>query len=154
MSGALEDDRRFRVLNVIGDSSRHVLAAVVDTSTSGARVARELDRIAKLLRYACLVVSDYGTELTSNAMLSWQENRRVDWHYIAPGKPMQNGLMESSNGPMRAERLDERLFRLSALIGASTGSPRGSITNDQERTKPCTELADKLGLKAEQTNDH
>lgn len=127
---------------------------MIDTSISGARVARELDRIAKLLRYACLVVSDYGTELTSNAMLSWQEDRKVDWHYIAPGKPMQNGLMESSNGPMRAERLNEHLFRLSALIGASTGSPRRSITNGQERTKPCTELTDKLGLKGEQGNGH
>ncbi len=45
----------------------------------------------------------YGRELTSNAMLKWQEDRKVGWHYIAPGKPMQNGLVESFNGRMREE---------------------------------------------------
>lgn len=52
----------------------------------------------------------YGTELTSNAMLKWQEDRHVDWHYIAPGKPMQNGLVESFNGRLRDECLNEALF--------------------------------------------
>ena len=79
MSDALEDGRRFRVLNVIDDFSRECLAAVVDTSIGGARVARELDRIAELRGYPCLVVSDNGTELTSNAMLKWQEDRQVSW---------------------------------------------------------------------------
>lgn len=110
MSDALEDGRRFRVLNVIDDFSRECLAAVVDTSIGGARVARELDRIADLRGYPCMVVSDNGTELTSNAMLKWQEDRKVDWHYIAPGKPMQNGLIESFNGRMREECLNEHLF--------------------------------------------
>ncbi len=57
-----------------------------------------------------MVVSDNGTELTSNAMLKWQEDRKVEWHYIAPGKPMQNGLVESFNGRMREECLNEHLF--------------------------------------------
>ena len=110
MSDALEDGRRFRVLNVIDDFSRECLAAVVDSSIGGARVARELDLIAELRGYPCLVVSDNGTELTSNAMLKWQEDRKVGWHYIAPGKPMQNGLVESFNGRMREECLNEHLF--------------------------------------------
>ncbi len=101
MSDALEDGRRFRVPNVIDDFSRECLAAVVDTSIGGARVARELVRITELRGYPCLVVSDNGTELTSNAMLKWQEDRKVGWHYIAPGKPMQHGLVESFNGWMR-----------------------------------------------------
>ena len=85
-------------------------AAVVDTSIGGARVARELDRIAELRGYPCMVVSDNGTELTSNAMLKWQEDRKVGWHYIAPGKPMQNGLVESFNGRIREECVNEHLF--------------------------------------------
>jgi len=105
MSDALEDGRSFRVLNVIDDFSRECLAAVVDTSIGGARVARELDRIAQLRGYPCMVVSDNGTELTSNAMLKWQADRKVGWHYIAPGKPTQNGLVESFNGRMREECL-------------------------------------------------
>ena len=50
-----------------------------------------------------MVVSDNGTELTSNAILTWQQDRKVEWHYIAPGKPMQNGLIESFNGRLRDE---------------------------------------------------
>jgi transposase InsO family protein len=46
-----------------------------------------------------------GTELTSNAMLKWQEDRQVEWHYIAPGKPMQNAFIESFNGRLRDEML-------------------------------------------------
>jgi putative transposase len=95
----------------------------------------------------------YGTELTSNAILKWQEERKVEWHYIAPGKPMQNGFVESFNGRLRDECLNEHLFanlrHARELIAdwrndynhhrptrASAGSPRGSITNGQQRTKP------------------
>ena len=48
-----------------------------------------------------MIVSDNGTELTSNAILVWQQERDVEWHYIAPGKPMQNGFVESFNGRLR-----------------------------------------------------
>jgi putative transposase len=110
VSDSLSCGRRFRILNVIDDFSRECLAAVVDTSLSGERVARELDRIVELRGRPCMVVSDNGTELTSNAILKWQEDRKVEWHYIAPGKPMQNGLVESFNGRMRDECLNEHLF--------------------------------------------
>lgn len=107
---SLSCGRRFRILNVIDDFSRECLAAVVDTSLSGERVARELDWIAEMRGYPCMVVSDNGTELTANAILKWQEDRKVDWHYITPGKPMQNGFLESFNGRMRDECLNEHLF--------------------------------------------
>ena len=58
-----------------------------------------------------MIVSDNGTELTSNAILRWCSEHRIEWHYIAPGKPMQNGFVESFNGRMRDERLDETIFR-------------------------------------------
>ena len=104
VSDSLSDGRRFRVLCVIDDFSRECLAAVVDTSLSGQRVGRELDSIARVRGYPCMVVSDNGTELTSNAILKWQEERQVEWHYIAPGKPMQNGFVESFNGRLRPYR--------------------------------------------------
>ena len=110
VSDVLSDGRRFRLLSVIDDYSRECLALIVDNSLSGVRVARELDRIAELRGYPCMVVSDNGTELTSNAMLKWQEDRKVEWHYIAPGKPMQNGFVESFNGRLRDECLNEHLF--------------------------------------------
>ena len=57
-----------------------------------------------------MVVSDHGTEFTSNAMLAWTSEHRIAWHFIAPGKPMQNGICESFNGRMRDELLNETLF--------------------------------------------
>jgi putative transposase len=110
VSDTLVDGRRFRILCVIDDFSRECLATVVDNSISGDRVARELDAIAARRGYPCMVVSDNGTELTSNAMLRWQQDRAVEWHYIAPGKPMQNGFVESFNGRLRDECLNEHLF--------------------------------------------
>lgn len=57
-----------------------------------------------------MIVSDNGTEFTSNAILAWSKDLKVEWHYIAPGKPMQNGYVESFNGRMRDELLNESLF--------------------------------------------
>ncbi len=56
------------------------------------------------------MVFDNGTEFTSNVMLRWQQDQRVEWHYIAPGKPMQNGLVESFIGRLRDECLNEHPF--------------------------------------------
>ena len=58
-----------------------------------------------------MIVSDNGTELTSNAILRWCFEKKIEWHYIAPGKPMQNGFVESFNGRMRGELLNETMFR-------------------------------------------
>ena len=110
VADALGNGRRFRVLTIVDDFTRECLALVADTSLSGLRVARELDRIAEARGYPSMIVSDNGTELTSHAMLRWQEERSVLWHYIAPGKPQQNGFVESFNGRLRDECLNEHLF--------------------------------------------
>jgi len=110
VSDALASSRRFRILTVVDDFSRECLALVVDNSLSGVRVARELDLIVEIRGRPCMIVSDNGTELTSRAMLEWQQERRVEWHYIAPGKPTQNGFIESFNGRLRDECLNEHLF--------------------------------------------
>jgi putative transposase len=84
---------------------------VVDTSSSGARVARELDAIiAAGGRPPLMIVNDNGTELTSLAILRWTQDRLVEWHYIAPAKLQQNGHVESFNGRLRDECLNETLF--------------------------------------------
>lgn len=110
VSDSLVDCRRFRILCVIDDFSRECLATVVDNSISGVRVGRELDRIAEARGHPHMIVSDNGTELTSNAILKWSQDRQVEWHYIQPGKPMQNGFVESFNGRLRDECLNEHLF--------------------------------------------
>ena len=83
---------------------------LADISFSGSRVGRELDRIAEARGCPAAIVSDNGTELTSHAILHWQEERVVLWHHIAPGKPQQNGFVESFNGRFRDECLNEHLF--------------------------------------------
>ncbi|WP_156139588.1 IS3 family transposase [Sphingomonas sp. 35-24ZXX] len=102
--------RRFRVLNVVDDVTKECLAAVPDTSISGHRVVRELTQLIAQRGKPGMIVSDNGTELTSNAVLAWCGQSGVEWHYIAPGKPMQNGYVESFNGRMRDELLNETLF--------------------------------------------
>lgn len=106
----LADGRRLRVFNVIDDVTKECLAAVVDTSISGRRVARELAAIVARRGKPGMIVSDHGTEFTSNAMLEWTQKAGVAWHFIAPGKPMQNGFCEAFNARMRDELLNETLF--------------------------------------------
>jgi putative transposase len=106
----LVNGRRFRILTLVDDFTRECLGLVVDTSLTAPRVARELDRIIETRSCPRMIVSDNGTEFTSNAILTWQQEREVEWHYIAPGKPMQNGFVESFNGRLRDECLNEHLF--------------------------------------------
>jgi putative transposase len=114
--------RRFRILNIVDDVTRECLAAIPDTSISGRRVARELTMLIETRGKPQMIVSDHGTEFTSNAILGWATDHQVEWHYIAPGKPMQNGFVESFNGRMRDELLNESLFldldHTRQLIGA------------------------------------
>ena len=106
----LANGRRFRILNVVDDVTRECLGAVPDVSISGARVVRELSAIVASRGKPGMIVSDNGTELTSNAILTWSADMKIEWHYIMPGKPMQNGYIESFNGRMRDELLNESLF--------------------------------------------
>ncbi len=102
--------RRFRVLNIVDDVTRECLPAVVDMSISGRRVVRELTAMIAERGRPEIIVSDNGTELTPNAILAWSGDVGVEWHYISPGKPIQNGFVESFNGRMRDELLNETLF--------------------------------------------
>ena len=107
----MTDGRRFRILAVVDNCTRECLALVADTSISGVRVARELDRIIAWRGRPDMVTSDNGTELTSNAILRWADERSIGWQYIQPGKPQQNAFSESFNGRLRDEFLNETLFR-------------------------------------------
>ena len=111
VSDQMTDGRRFRILTVIDNCTRECLALVADTSLSGARVVRELDAVIRQRGRPDTIVSDNGTEYTSNAVLAWADDTGVGWHYIAPGKPQQNGFNESFNGRLRDELLNETLFR-------------------------------------------
>ncbi len=106
----LSNGRRFRILNVLDDVTKECLSAIADTSISGRRVARELDAVIAWRGKPDLIVSDHRTEFTSNAMLASAQGSRIAWHFIAPGKPKQNGICEAFNGRMRDELLNETIF--------------------------------------------
>jgi putative transposase len=110
LSDAFADGRRFRILAIVDDFTRECLTLAADTSLPGLRVARELDAVIALRGRPTTIVSDNGTELTSLAMLRWSQETQVQWHYIAPGKPQQNAFVESFNGRLRDECLNETLF--------------------------------------------
>jgi putative transposase len=110
LSDAFADGRRFRILAIVDDFTRECLALVADTSLPGMRVGRELDAVITRRGRPAMIVSDNGTELTSLTMLRWSQERDVAWHYIAPGKPQQNAFVESFNGRLRDECLNETLF--------------------------------------------
>ena len=99
--------RKFRILAVNDDCCRENLCLMADTSISGARVARELDALVRLYGKPGSIVSDNGTEFTSRAILKWANDNDVDWHYIDPGKSQQNAFIESFNGSLRDELLNE-----------------------------------------------
>jgi putative transposase len=135
--------RRFRVLNVIDDVTRECLAAVPETSISGKQVVRELTELIALRGKPGMIVSDNGTELTSNVVLEWCGEARIEWHYTTPGKPTQNAFVERLgyarlrlNGRMRDELLNETLFtslahareKIAAWVhDYNTGRPHSSL---------------------------
>jgi putative transposase len=117
VSDSFTDGRRFRVFAVVDDFSRECLGLIADTSLSGASCCprtRANHRTPPGKPAVC--VSDNGTEFTSMAILKWSQERRVGWHYIAPGKPQQNAFAESFIGRLRDECLNETAF--SSLIEA------------------------------------
>jgi putative transposase len=99
-----------------------------------------------------MVVSDNGTELTSHAMLHWQEQRSVLWHYIAPGKPQQNGFVQSFNGRFRDECLNEHLF--GSLPGARRIIEAWRIDYNTERPHTSLERLTPEAFAARPTQGH
>lgn len=111
MSHSLWGGRRFRILNVLDIYPREHLDAVVDTSLGGERVTRELDRLIAIYGKPTGIVVDNGPEFRSLVMDEWAWRHGIKLDFIDPGKPQQNGFIESFNGTFRAECLDLHWFR-------------------------------------------
>ena len=142
VSDQLVSGRRFRILAIYDDCTRECLAAIADVSLSGIRVARELDLLIVSRGKPTAIVSDNGTELTSNAILSWAVDVGVDWHYIDPGKPVQNAFIESFNGRLRDPAIALRAsLETDAVNLCGLGRSRRKITiswRSVTRLVPCT----------------
>lgn len=115
----LRNNRRVRILGIGDDCTRENLALEADFAFSGARITRVLDAIAALRSYPQTIVLDNGPEMCSIAMLRWAADRRVQLHHIAPGKPIQNAFIESFNGRLRDELLNEHDFESLAELCAA-----------------------------------
>lgn len=106
----LDDGRRFRILTVVDDFTRACLAIDVDTSIGGRRVAEVLQRLIDTRGKPARLVTDNGPEFISRALDAWAYSHGIELHFIEPGKPNQNAYVESFNGRLRDECLNEHWF--------------------------------------------
>lgn len=110
MHDALVCGRRFRTFNVVDDFNREALSIEIDLNLPALRVVRVLDRIAANRGYPVMLRMDNGPEFISLALAEWAEKHAVKLEFIQPGKPTQNGFIESFNGRFRDECLNEHWF--------------------------------------------
>lgn len=112
VSDGLENGRRLRVLTVVDLFGRRSPVIDADHSVTGERVARTLERLSAVGQYPAIFRTDNGPEFTSKALGRWAHGRGVKLEFIRPGKPMENGHIESFNGRLRDEYLNARIFPL------------------------------------------
>lgn len=112
------DGRCLRILTMVDDCTHECHALSANTSLSGARVARELGNLFDERRNSMAILRDNGTEFTSNAISRLTQERQIGWHDTVLGKPTRSALIESFNGRLRDEFLNETLFPLLAWARA------------------------------------
>lgn len=110
MSDSLWDGRKFRVLNVIDDYNREMLAMEADFSLPALRVIRVLEYLLEFRGLPTMIRVDNGPEFISHILDEWCRKHNVTQVYIQPGKPMQNGYVERCNGSVRKELLNAHVF--------------------------------------------
>ena len=110
LQDGLADGRRLRVLTLVDDYSRECPAIEVDTSLPGARVVRVLEKVSRERGLPETIVVDNGPEFAGKALDAWAYEKGVGLHFIKPGRPVQNAYIESFNGKLRDECLNEHWF--------------------------------------------
>ena len=110
VSDSLADGRSFRALAIVDHYTRECPVIEIDLSLPGARVVRVLEQLAEERGLPSAIPVDHGPEFVCEAVRGWCERRKVKLDYIQPGKPMQNGHVESFNGKLRDECLNTHWF--------------------------------------------
>lgn len=110
MSDALISGRKIRVLNVMDDFNREMLAIEPDTSIPSVAVIRTLENIIDWRGKPEKLRVDNGPEFTSDIFVGWCKEQKIKLQFIQPGKPNQNGYIERFNKTYRNEVLDTYLF--------------------------------------------
>jgi putative transposase len=107
----LDNGRKVRILNILDDFTREVIGVEIDSSLPGLRVAHVLERTGMIRgKLPESIVCDNGPEFTGMNLARWAY-KKIEIHFIQPGKPNQNAFIESFNGKMREECLNEHIFR-------------------------------------------
>lgn len=136
VSDKTSSGRKFRVFTLLDEVTRECLALEVDSSITGGAVGRFLDKAGMFRGYPKEILSDNGPEFTSNAMNAWTYEKQIMQAFIDPGKPVQNAYIESFNGKLRDECLNQNLFR-------NLEEARGIIENwrnDYNQSRPHSSL--------------
>ena len=110
VSDRLANDRWFRVLTVVDQFTRECLVLYADSALSGEKVAAELERVVRERGVPVSITVDNGSEFASRAMDAWAYSHGIRLDFIRPGKPVENGYIESFNGRLRDECLNVSLF--------------------------------------------
>ena len=131
MSDALMNGRRIRVLTIVDMWNRESPALEVDISLPGLRVVRVLERLRLQGRLPGLLRTDNGPEFTGKALDAWAHCHGVRLEHIRPGKPMDNGHIESFNGKVRDECLNQNVFV--SLADARDSLERWRLDYNRER---------------------
>lgn len=111
VADTLYGGRKLRILTVVDECSRECLALYVDSSITGNRVGLVLNQIALFRDLPVEIITDNGSEFTSEAMRLWAYEHKVNQVFTDPGSPTQNGYIESFNGKLRTECLNQHIFR-------------------------------------------
>ena len=134
----LANGRKFRIFSVIEAHTRECLGLEVDTSFPSQRVTRILDELIALYGKPESIRLDNGPEFTSRHFLAWARERGIELVHIAPGKPVQNALVESFNGRLRDECLNVNWF--ANLLDARRKI--GAWRDEYNHERPPSSLAD------------
>jgi putative transposase len=121
MNDSLWDGRKFRLLNIIDDFNREVLAIEADTSLPSLRVIRVLSKLLVTHGKPEMIRVDNGPEFISDKMDKWCKQNKIQLVFIQPGKPMQNGFIERLNGSLRHELLNAYVFRTISEVRQQVG---------------------------------
>jgi len=110
MSARVADGRWFRILTVVDQFPRECLCLVAAQSLTGEKVAAALDPVVRQRGAPRAITGDNGREFASRVMDAWAYHQRIHLDFIRPGKPVENGFIESFNGRVREECLNLEVF--------------------------------------------
>ncbi|TCP06446.1 integrase-like protein [Crenobacter luteus] len=137
VSDALANGRRIKVLTIVDDFSKECIALVADYGISGHYVVRMLEQAARFRGYPAAIRTDQGPEFTGNALDQWASRKGIQLKLTQPGKPTQNAYIESFNGRLRDECLNEHWFMSLSHVRAELAVWR----KDYNEARPHSSLA-------------